>query len=187
MSVDKLVDSTQLDADLTSVANAIRTKGGTSASLAFPTDFVSAIAAIPSGGGGGITLIGSGSYTYTGNAAADITFPVTYNGTPKVLLVVKSEMDAGVGETIGALSYLPSGISVVDTAFEYGARAYKLKTNADVISYGGSAPSNTSCVYLCTSRGVYDANGSYMRVVRFGNSYLMQSGAYSWYIYGEAS
>lgn len=50
MSVDKLVDSTQLDADLTSVANAIRTKGGTSAQLAFPADFVSAIAAIPSGG-----------------------------------------------------------------------------------------------------------------------------------------
>lgn len=49
MAVDKLVDSTQLDADLTSVANAIRTKGGTSASLAFPADFVSAIGAIPSG------------------------------------------------------------------------------------------------------------------------------------------
>lgn len=61
MAVDKLVDSTQLDADLTSVANAIRTKGGTSASLAFPTDFVSAIAAIPSGGGGGD--IESGSFT----------------------------------------------------------------------------------------------------------------------------
>jgi len=51
MAVDKLVDSTQLDADLTSVANAIRTKGGTSASLAFPSGFVSAIANIPSGGG----------------------------------------------------------------------------------------------------------------------------------------
>lgn len=52
MSVDKLVDSTQLDADLTSVANAIRTKGGTSASLAFPAGFVQAIGDIPSGGGG---------------------------------------------------------------------------------------------------------------------------------------
>lgn len=51
MSLDKLVDSTQLDTDLTSVANAIRTKGGTSASLAFPAGFVQAIAAIPSGGG----------------------------------------------------------------------------------------------------------------------------------------
>lgn len=58
MSVDKLVDSTQLDADLTSVANAIRTKGGTSASLAFPSDFVSAIAAIPTGGGGNYEIVG---------------------------------------------------------------------------------------------------------------------------------
>lgn len=58
MSVDKLVDSTQLDADLLSVANAIRTKGGTSASLAFPAGFVQAIGDIPSGGGGG------GVYTF---------------------------------------------------------------------------------------------------------------------------
>jgi hypothetical protein len=51
MAVDKLVDSTQLDADLTSVANAIRTKGGTSASLAFPAGFVQAIGDIQTGGG----------------------------------------------------------------------------------------------------------------------------------------
>lgn len=49
MSVDKLVDSTQLDADLTSIANAIRTKGGTSAQLAFPAGFVSAIGNISGG------------------------------------------------------------------------------------------------------------------------------------------
>ena len=54
MSVDKLVDSTQLDADLTAVANAIRTKGGTSAALAFPAGFVQAITNIPSGGGSGV-------------------------------------------------------------------------------------------------------------------------------------
>ena len=58
MSVDKLVDSTQLDADLTSVANAIRTKGGTSASLSFPSGFVSAINSIPTGGGGGYEIKG---------------------------------------------------------------------------------------------------------------------------------
>ena len=51
MAVDKLVDSTQLDADLTSVANAIRTKGGTSAQLAFPAEFVQAIEDIQTGGG----------------------------------------------------------------------------------------------------------------------------------------
>jgi len=49
MAVDKLVDSTQLDADLTSVANAIRTKGGTSGQLAFPAGFVQAIGDISTG------------------------------------------------------------------------------------------------------------------------------------------
>ena len=43
-----LADST----DLTAVASAIRTKGGTSAQLEFPDEFVSAIAAIPSGSSG---------------------------------------------------------------------------------------------------------------------------------------
>lgn len=57
MAIDKLIDSAQLDADLTSVANAIRTKGGTSAQLAFPAGFVSAINAISGGG--------SEEHTYT--------------------------------------------------------------------------------------------------------------------------
>lgn len=49
MSVDKLVDSTQLNTDLTSVANAIRAKSGGSSQLAFPSGFVSEIGNIPSG------------------------------------------------------------------------------------------------------------------------------------------
>lgn len=49
MAVDKLVDSAVLDANLTAVANAIRAKGGTSAQLAFPAGFVSAVQNIPTG------------------------------------------------------------------------------------------------------------------------------------------
>lgn len=41
------------DTELTLIADAIRTKGGTSASLTYPAGFVSAIENIPSGGGGG--------------------------------------------------------------------------------------------------------------------------------------
>ena len=63
MAVDKLVDSALLDADLTSVANAIRTKGGTSASLAFPSGFVTAIGNISGGGGGSKTNIDIGVET----------------------------------------------------------------------------------------------------------------------------
>ena len=56
MAVDKLVDSTQLDADLTSVANAIRAKSGGSSQLAFPSGFVSEIGSIQTGGGGASTV-----------------------------------------------------------------------------------------------------------------------------------
>ena len=51
MAVDKLVDSSQLNSDLLSVANAIRSRGRSTDSLAFPSEFVSAINSIPSGGG----------------------------------------------------------------------------------------------------------------------------------------
>lgn len=46
MAIDKAVDSSVLNAGLTSVADAIRTKGGTSAQLAFPGDYIDAINAI---------------------------------------------------------------------------------------------------------------------------------------------
>lgn len=63
MAYDKFVDSTALDANLTTVANAIRTKGGTSAQLHFPDEYVSAINAIETGG---ITPTGTVSITSNG-------------------------------------------------------------------------------------------------------------------------
>lgn len=52
------------DTDMTSVADAIRTKGGTSASLAFPTGFVNAINDIPSGGGANVNVQILGTMPY---------------------------------------------------------------------------------------------------------------------------
>lgn len=72
MSVDKLVDSTQLDSDLTSVANAIRAKSGGSSQLAFPSGFVSEIGNIPSGGSG---------YSVDDICAHNYTGVITYTGT----------------------------------------------------------------------------------------------------------
>ena len=51
MAIDKAIDSAQLDADLTDVADAIRTKGGTSDALEFPGGFVDAVGAIQTGSG----------------------------------------------------------------------------------------------------------------------------------------
>ena len=47
--VTKLVNATELDSNLTSVANAIRAKSGGSGTLAFPNGFVSEIQSIPTG------------------------------------------------------------------------------------------------------------------------------------------
>ena len=76
MAVDKAVDSTLLNNNLTSVANAIRTKGGTSAPLEFPTEFVSAIQNIPTPTGTksiSITQNGTTTENVADYASAQIT------------------------------------------------------------------------------------------------------------------
>lgn len=87
MAIDKLVDSSQLDADLTSIANAIRAKGGTSAQLTFPNEFVTAINAISGGGGSTLvtkTITENGTYTATDDDAdgySEVTVNVPTSGS----------------------------------------------------------------------------------------------------------
>lgn len=76
MAVDKLVDSSQLDSDLNSVANAILEKSGGTGPIAFPAGFVSAIDAIPTGGGGSAV---SFSISVNGDA---VIYYVDDSGTP---------------------------------------------------------------------------------------------------------
>lgn len=52
MAIDKAIDSTEFDSKLTTVANVIRTAGGTTATMSFPTGMVDAISSLSSGGGG---------------------------------------------------------------------------------------------------------------------------------------
>ena len=61
------------DNSLASVADAIRSKGGTSDALVFPDGFVSAISAIQTGGGGGEVSTGY-----------SVTFPATANNWDKM-------------------------------------------------------------------------------------------------------
>lgn len=49
MAYDKVIDSAQLEADLTTVADAIRAKGETTEPLAFPDEYVAAVEAIETG------------------------------------------------------------------------------------------------------------------------------------------
>lgn len=177
MAVDKLVDSTQLDADLTSVANAIREKGGTSAELAFPTDFVSAIEAISGGGSGGIKLLASDDYTRAGTAAA-FTIPVTYTGTPYFAYVVADSPPSDVAQTIWAWkcyrAFEPTLAAWFPSVGFGQARARK----ADNTAYYYSPAVNASNV------GEWKITATELKFTRVNNAYPWQAGVYHWFIWG---
>lgn len=59
-----MADYLVTDTELTSIANAIRTKGGTSASLSFPSGFSDAISAIPTGGSNNVQVTFSKTSPY---------------------------------------------------------------------------------------------------------------------------
>lgn len=95
MAFDKVIDSATLDADLTSVADAIRAKGGTSDALVFPAGFVSAVEAISAGGGlkfdmGSFTLsedVSANLFTNPGNAVYGAPIPHNLGEIPDFIMV----------------------------------------------------------------------------------------------------
>lgn len=90
------------DTELTTVADAIRTKGGTSAALEWPSGFAQAIADIPSGGGA--TL-----YKIDGVYGQAMFYSVTIDGT--------YYNDTSTGVRMG---YAPSGATVtVELGYDY--------------------------------------------------------------------
>lgn len=102
---DYIVDS----ADLTSVANAIRTKGGTSEQLAFPAGFVSAVQAIP----GGVTPTGTKQISITANGTT--TEDVTNYASAEITVNVPSSGDyvaddwVKMAKPTGAITITSSG------------------------------------------------------------------------------
>ena len=85
MATYKVVDADQLNADMTSVADSIRTKGGTTEALAWPDGYKTAIDSIPAGGEPSLQ---SKSVTYTANGTNTITPDVGYDGLSSVDVTV---------------------------------------------------------------------------------------------------
>lgn len=101
------------DTDLTSVADAIREKGGTSEPLEWPTGYVDAIEAIETGGGGGggyvVSIDESVAQTYwfsidTIVCSEGDTVTVKYRGKQRIMepmsMIVVSDID---GNTLTVL------------------------------------------------------------------------------------
>ena len=78
MAVDRAIDSTEFDSKLTTVADAIRTAGGTTEPMSFPSGMVSAISELKGGGVEPFTKIISGTITFA-EATTAFQLPETEN------------------------------------------------------------------------------------------------------------
>lgn len=81
MAYDKVVDSASLDLKLTQVADAIRTKGNTSADLQFPSGFISAIQAIQTGTELQIIVSVTSGAAVTATKGSKVVSGTSVNGT----------------------------------------------------------------------------------------------------------
>lgn len=158
MALDMLVDATQLDAGLSSVADAIRAKGGTSAQLAFPAGFVSAVQAIPTGGGG------SGVLNMTMLASSVTTINARLDGITEINITAGDASGAKYCDrcmfydvklpdiadiTYSGMSGLTSGTSKSDVLRQCNG----IKT----IDFGGvNAPASLTRFYYNISRQAYE-------------------------------
>ena len=164
MAVDKLVDSTQLDSDLTSVANAIRTKGGTSASLAFPSGFVSAINAI-SGGGGAEYLAAT---VTSASSSKSVSFPAgdfVVTNTKCLMIFVSdvTENDPSV-ERIRSGTYIrvPDNNIVKNGANSYSfISVLKAGSGTDYFTYLSAPSQSGTTITVSSSQKHFAAGGTY--------------------------
>ncbi len=117
--------------DLVSVANAIRTKGGTSETLVFPAEFVSAIQAIQAGGGGAITA----------TTPKDVNF-YDYDGT---LLYSYTLEEA---QALTALPDGPTHDGLVFDGWNYSLENVKSLTRAMNIGAMYSTDDDTTRIYI---------------------------------------
>lgn len=168
---DYIVDS----ADLTSVANAIRTKGGTSAQLAFPAGFVSAIENIPSGGASGLTLLGSGTYNKTSDTAS-ISIPVTYTGTPKLFYAVNTTPKAATDQSVLFGRWISFEESDAESVIPVGG----LWMAKGLTASGALKTTVVSTV-------IPKLTATTMSSSRPGGGWTHCAGTWHWYIYGEAA
>ena len=172
-----LVDSS----DLTSVANAIRTTGGTSASLAFPDGFISAIQALGGGGSSGITEYETGTYTPTSDIARPtINFSNTHTNPPSIIVLADSNQTLSAAANANLyFTYIDHerlfghGWPYSTNARRYGAALYCYKSSNGI--------SNSQSTFSYSSTNTGDSSSSYPRYFATPTGFKPYSGSTSRY------
>lgn len=148
MAIDKAVDSAALEANLTTIANAIREKAGTSGALAFPAGFAEAIAGIKAGGA---TIFGlpfiEGKVTYAEEQTAPVTIYPDVSG-----LALDGDP---------AYTYNKFGVFFYRTPDDEAFNAYDIpKTLADTVALPLFAVNGSSQSSMRVFASYYDGYGS---------------------------
>ena len=151
------------DTNLTAVANAIRQKGGTSASLEFPDDFVSAIGDIQTGGGSSVTVEAlnvtqNGTYTApSGTAYSPVTVNVSGGGTDYLAgrlnntLTDYSSDDVTEVPNYGLRGFTSLQTILLPNATKIGQYAFYECTGLTSIKAPKNTLTGTNSFYGCTS------------------------------------
>ena len=192
MAVDKLIDSAQLESDLTDVADAIRAKTGGTADLAFPADFVSEIGSIS---GGDDLLEKCNNKTLTSYSSSNITQVKRYmfyqNGSLKHIDLPNCTVVAVHGfDESGVVTYnLPKLTSIQNSGFracKIVTAYFPLVTNFEQAAFDSCKTIVTAvlprvgvavkCFYGCTALKTVDlTNAGTLQTQAFMNSSVLDT------------
>lgn len=163
MALDKVVDSMALDGNLKNVANAIRTKGKTTASLTFPNGFISAIQAIHTGTELKIVASVTSGSVVTATKGSNTVRGTSVNGG--CTLVVPEAGTWSVKATLNGQTSNTVTVSVVDSyavalTFFSATITVNVDSGASVtLKKGGTTiatkTSNGTAVFTVTETGTY--------------------------------
>lgn len=100
MAYDKTVDSSELDAALTAIADVIRAKANTDEKLSFPADFLTLIESIESSGGlrelpDIVTKMTGGTYVAASDISQSFSFLHNLGTTPSLALLWSEATNTG--------------------------------------------------------------------------------------------
>ncbi len=183
MALDKVVDSAALDAQMTYIADAIRSKGGTTDQLTL-AGMVDAINAIQTGSGG--IQSARGEYSIAEDVAS-LSIDISDIGfVPDLVAVYLDETGMEYTSTptkIWYLSYVPDIIDMVNVGAG-GGTTYN-RTNVSMLWRGGKgtytqqmAPTTTNFVGTLKNE-----TGIRIYLARSAASYPIIAGTYKWFAY----